>query len=274
MNKVFEKYKDKHISKRAFLIANGPSLNHIDLNLIKDEVSFAMNRVSMKYSETIWRPTYYIFSSTNVRTDKPWHKEWRRSVCESIEVPTTTCFVAEQFKKYIDPKSKYKDVNWFGSMTEKKPNLKGDIDKSCFSTDVVKRIDKTGTTMNLALQLCYHMGFQEIIFVGADLGWSKDSGTKNDPNHFDKNYVAEILRPEKTNNQMRNVHSLAAKRFKERKNYDVKFYNASYKTVLDVYPIIDFEDYILRGKVTERVSDLENAKRYWKSKPQYGYSWE
>ena len=54
------------------------------------------------------------------------------------------------------------------------------------------RIDKSGTTMNLALQLSYHMGFTEIIVVGADLGWSGDRGSKNDPNHFDKSYRADI----------------------------------------------------------------------------------
>ena len=35
--------------------------------------------------------------------------------------------------------------------------------------------------MNLALQLAYHMGFKEIIFVGTDLGWTKDVGTRMIP---------------------------------------------------------------------------------------------
>ena len=269
MNKVFKKYRNIHQGKRVFLIANGPSLNETDLNLIKDEISFGMNRISLKYPETEWRPTYYLFSSTNVRSSKPWHKEWRKSVKESVEEKDITCFISDQFKGDIDPFGIYTDIKWFNQMSENKPDIKGNINSNCFSKDVVERIDKTGTTMNLALQLCYHMGFSEIVFVGADLGWTKDSGTKNDPNHFAKEYTAEIGKPEKANNQMRNVHSLSLQRFLERGAPDVKFYNASSSTVLDVYPIIDFNSYVRDNKIVERMEDLQKAKAFWNGPPQY-----
>tara|TARA_Y100001937_G_C7107796_1_gene325931 strand:+ start:918 stop:1736 length:819 start_codon:yes stop_codon:yes gene_type:complete len=270
MNNVFEKYKDAHKGKRVFLVANGPSLNDTNLDLLKDEITFAMNRISLKYEETSWRPTYYLFSSTNVMPSKPWHQAWRSSVRKAMSVDETTCFVANQFKGCIDPSNEFEKTNWFYSMTEVKPDLDGNIHPSCFSTDVVERIDKTGTTMNLALQLCYYMGFSEIILVGADLGWTHDTGTKNDPNHFVKDYVAEIVRPEKTNNQMRNVHSLAAAYF-ERDKPETVFYNASSKTVLDVYPIIDFESYVSEGVVKVLEEKREEAKKFWTREPQYGY---
>ena len=65
MNTVFEKYKNIHEGKRVFLIANGPSLAYTNLDLIKDELSIAMNKVSLIYPKNeLWRPTYYMFSST------------------------------------------------------------------------------------------------------------------------------------------------------------------------------------------------------------------
>ena len=267
MNKVFEKYKDMHREKRVFLIANGPSLANTNLDLIKDEYTIAMNRISLIYPKTKWRPTYYLFSSTNVKPEKPWADKWLNSVWEAIDEKSTTSFVASQFKPYIDPYGNY-NVNWFGSMSENKPDVLGNISESCFSQDVVNRIDKTGTTMNLALQLCLHMGFTEIIFVGADLGWTKDLATNNDPNHFSKDYTADIPRPYKANNQMRNVHSLAIKKIHEI-NPNAKFYNASANTVLDVYPIIDFEKYILENKIVERQETLKKAKEFWDKKQQY-----
>lgn len=269
MNRVFEKYRDIHSGKRAFLIANGPSLNEINLDLIKDEISFGMNRISLKYEDTLWRPTYYLFSSTNVRASKPWHKEWRKSVTESIQEKSITCFISDQFKRDVDPFGIHTGVKWFNQMSENKPDMQGNITPECFSTNVVERIDKTGTTMNLALQLCYHMGFSEIVFLGADLGWTKDTGTQNDPNHFTKEYTAEITRPEKTNNQMRNIHSLSLKRFNERSDHKVNFYNASAQTVLDVYPIIDFNSYVRDNKIVERMEDLQKAKAFWNGPPQY-----
>ncbi len=263
MNKVFEKYKDKHKGQRVFIIGNGPSLSKTDLNLIKDEVSFAMNRISLIYDKNIdWRPTYYLFSSTNVRKNKPWHKKWRQSVIQAISDKRTTPFIASQFKDDIDPLNKFSNIEWFDSLSETKPDIYGNIRYECFSTDIVDRIDKTGTTMNLALQMAYHMGFSEIVFLGADLGWRHDRGSNSDPNHFCSDYTADIPKPEKANYQMRNIHSLAVKKFKEA-DKNVKFYNASINTVLDVYPIINFEEYINNGNIVVRLEDMIAAKQYW-----------
>ena len=68
---------------------------------------------------------------------------------------------------------------------------------------------------------------------------------------------------------MRNIHSLALKRFDEREKR-VKIYNASKKTVLDVYPIIDFESYIADGKIAYRDDDAQIAKKFWNKPPQFG----
>jgi SAM-dependent methyltransferase len=263
-NLVFKEYKDKHKNERVFLIGNGPSLAETDLNLLKNENTIAMNRISMMYDKNKdWRPTYYIYCSSNVN-DKSWGNEWLSSVQSAITELSTTSFVASIFKERIDPQNKLHNVKWFDSLSETKPNSKGDIVKESFSTNIVDRIDKSGTTMNLALQLAYHMGFKEIVFIGTDLGWTKDVGTKNDPNHFDKNYRANISNPYKANQQMRNVHKLALSIFNKNKPH-VKIYNASIKTVLDVYPIIQFDDYVKYKKIVNRDEDNKKASLFWKS---------
>ena len=137
MNKVFEAYKNKHTGQRVFLVANGPSLNQTNLDLIENEISFAMNRISLKYTETPWRPTYYLFSSTNVMVSKPWHQAWRESVREAVKEENTTSFVASKFRYDIDPLGEYRKIKWFDTMSEIKPDLTGDIDPSCFSKNVV-----------------------------------------------------------------------------------------------------------------------------------------
>jgi hypothetical protein len=269
-NEVFTRYKDVHCGDRVFLIANGPSLLQTDLSLLKNETTIAMNRISLIYEKhPEWRPTYYLFSSTNV-CNPVWGPAWIESVCESMSCEDTSCFVARTFKDWIDPWGDFPSVHWFDSMSEIKPNPDGSIAESCFSRDIVQRIDKSGTSMNLALQIAYHMGFKEIVIVGADLSWTGDRGSKNDPNHFDASYRADIP-PDKVykiNNQMRNVHSLALRNFTAR-DPDVKFYNASASTVLDVYPIIDFEKYVGSGEVVELDSKMEKAKEFWDKEPQF-----
>jgi len=57
-NKVFKDYKDIHKGKRVFLVANGPSLAETNLNLLENEISFAMNRIPLIYEKNHnWRPT-------------------------------------------------------------------------------------------------------------------------------------------------------------------------------------------------------------------------
>lgn len=261
-NAVFSPYKNKHKGERVFLIGNGPSLAETDLSLLEHENTIAMNRISLIYPKAgKWRPTYYLFSSTNVK-DKTWGEEWLSSVQTAILNPKTTSFIASEFQKYIDPNEKFTNVNWFSSLSETRPNDRGEVSPNSFSKDIVKRIDKSGTTMNLALQLAYHMGFSEIILVGADLGWTKDSGTRSDPNHFDKNYRANISNPYKANQQMRNVHKLALSIFKKDKP-EVKIYNASLRTVLDIYPIIDYDEYIRNNNIVRRTEIENRAKTFW-----------
>tara|TARA_R100000995_G_scaffold55826_3_gene27512 strand:+ start:2359 stop:3183 length:825 start_codon:yes stop_codon:yes gene_type:complete len=269
-NTVFEQFKDRHTAQRVFIIANGPSLAETNLDLLKNETTIAMNRISLIYDKNPkWKPTYYLFSSTNVR-NPVWGSAWTESVRRSASDPKTTSFIARIFKPTIDPKNKYPQIKWFDSMSENKPDTSGNILESCFSTNVVDRIDKSATTISLALQLSYYMGFNEIIFVGADLGWTADRGSTSDPNHFDKSYRADI--PEnkvyKANNQMRNIHSLAYKKFLE-KDKSVKFFNASKKTKLDVYPIINFEEYVLNNKLVYEEERMVEAKGFWDKPHQF-----
>lgn len=269
-NLVFERYRDIHKGERVFLIANGPSLSRTNLNLLKNETTIAMNRVSLIYDQNPeWKPTYYLFSSTNVK-HPVWGSSWGESIERSVSEKRTTSFIARIFKDWIDPWDEYSHVNWFDSMSEKKPNVDGTISETCFSTDIVERIDKSGTSMNLALQLSYHMGFAEIIIVGADLSFTADRGSTNDPNHFDPSYRADIA-PEKVykiNNQMRNVHSLAKKKLLE-KDPSIKMFNASLETVLDVYPVIDYEKFVNENKTVRLEEKLNFAKKYWDKTPQF-----
>ena len=53
-NDDLKKYKNVHKGKRVFLIGNGPSLAKTNLDLIKDEYSIAMCRISLIYPKTTW----------------------------------------------------------------------------------------------------------------------------------------------------------------------------------------------------------------------------
>lgn len=264
-NLVFKDYKDKHKNERVFILGNGPSLNETDLNLLEKENTIAMNRISMIYDKyKYWRPTYYFFCSTEIK-HKKYGAVWLSSVLSSIFEPSTTSFIASMFKENIDPNNNLKNIKWFHVLSETKPDDTGEIKEDSFSTNILDRIDKSGSTINCALQLAYYMGFSEIVLLGVDGGITGKVEATNDPNHFyNNNYEVVTSNQYRANQKLRNVHKLALSVFNKNKP-NVKIYNASVRTVLDTYPIIKFYDYINNHKIVERPEDLEKAKLFWKN---------
>ena len=259
-NENLKKYKNIHNGKRVFLIGNGPSLSKTNLDLIKDEYSIAMCRISLIYDKTEWRPKYYIFASSNCQ-DSRWGKEWTDSVMTSAKEEKTMSFIWEKYHEHFDSRNKLKNVEWIKSITEKKPNMNGDYDLSWWPDNIEDRMDKSGTTMNLAIQLANYMGFSEIIFLGIDLGFSVQKNLNDDPNHFLGSYNADIpeFKVNKINNQMANVHRLARMKIPQ----EVKMYNASISTKVDIYPKICYETLMKENiKLTMKNINLENVVNY------------
>ncbi len=64
------KWKDKYRGKRAFLIGNGPSLNHLDLSLLGTEITFGVNAIYLNAEKMGFLPTHYIVEDTFVAEDR------------------------------------------------------------------------------------------------------------------------------------------------------------------------------------------------------------
>ena len=64
-----QKLKNKYEGKRCFIIGNGPSLNKIDLNFLKEEFSFGVNGIFYKTEESGFKPTFYVVEDTHVMRD-------------------------------------------------------------------------------------------------------------------------------------------------------------------------------------------------------------
>lgn len=231
--KEMESFKGLHKGERCFILGNGPSLNQTNLDLIKNEYSIAMNRISMLYSRTSWRPTYYVYMSDNVLNPE-WGKQWTKSVNEAVRERGTTSFI---WKHYIDSIERQ---NLSNRVVEVQSITEGEIgDLNTFSTNASQWISKSSTTMNAALQLAYYMGFSQIFLIGIDLNWTTTDSKKGDPNHFDTSYSARIADGEAERKRMRDAHKFAYGFFKESGNRQI--YNASVSTLVDVYPLVDFK---------------------------------
>jgi len=265
LNRELARFKDKHKGKRMFIIGNGPSLNQTDLGLLCDDISFGMNRISLIYPTTTWRPTYYIYCSTNVMS-KFWGKAWIKDVCEASQEKQTTCFIWRRFQSVLQYYGRLSnDVVWLDSMTEN-----GVGSGKTFSVDIVQSIDKSGSTMIVPFQIAAYMGISQIFILGSDLGWKKAVKQKVDPNHFDSTYIAGINNGAWWDAHMRKTHLDA---YESMKKLEIEVYNASISTLLDVYPLVDYEevarnpDWQGNGRDSESKNIQEKRKRiadYWK----------
>jgi len=171
-------YKDKHKGERCFIIGNGPSLKQTDLALLRDEHTFGMNRFYMLFDELGFNTTYYV--SINSLVIEQCAQDIRR-----LPVPK---FISWRSRKLIQPL----DDMVFLHTTYTGPK---------FAYDARKRLWEGATVTYVALQLAFHMGFQQAILIGVDHNFTT-KGKPNttvvsqgdDPNHFSPGYFGKGFR--------------------------------------------------------------------------------
>jgi hypothetical protein len=174
--------KDIHKGRRAFIIGNGPSLNQTDLSKLKNEFTFGMNRIYLIFPELGFHTTYYC--ATNNLVIEQFHKD-----ILALPMPK---FLAWRSYYHFSSKLQLSDIPTFIYTSYTGP---------CFSTDVRGRVWEGATVTNFALQLAFHMGFEQIILIGVDHNFtSKGEANKtvisqgDDPNHVSPNYFGKGIK--------------------------------------------------------------------------------
>ena len=158
--KGLRKYKNTKKGKRCFIVGNGPSLTIKDLERIKDEDSFAVNRIYKIFNQTQWRPTFYCSQDTGILEE----------IQEDLNIILNNC-KGIFLNSYII-KQKYKivtgeNINYFCLNTRQ---FYPDMPK--FSKDVSKCIYEGYTVAYACIQLAVYMGYSQIYIIGTDHNYS------------------------------------------------------------------------------------------------------
>lgn len=181
------KLKDKHKGERCFIIGNGPSLTVEDLELLKNEVTFATNRIFKLFPKTSWRPTYYF--CTDYLMYGLDHKEINSIDAELRFVPIERSLAAGKI---------YDEITYYNRVVNCVAVENGEIvriKKYDFSEEIEDKVLGGQTVLFDVLQFAVYMGFQEIYLLGLDHSYRKEvleDGTilehdiKED--HFSKEY--------------------------------------------------------------------------------------
>lgn len=217
------------------MIGNGPSLKVKDLEVLKDEVTIASNKVYLAFDQTNWRPTFL-------------------TVVDSVLWPKIKEACLEHYDKIHLSQAlvEVSDINNRKLFFWKA--LRGAIAdpevENIFSEDLSFGIHGGFTVTFENLQLAYHLGLNPIYIIGCDHYYAGESGEAEERvvesravNHFHPDYrkPGEMVNSapiEKMNRAYRHARVFADRN-------DLEIYNATRGGYLEAFERCDFDSIFL-----------------------------
>jgi hypothetical protein len=136
--------KNKYVGKKCVIVCNGPSLRHSNLSLLSSTFTIGMNKINLLFEHDAFRP------SCIVTIDK-------LAVSQNIDFlrnTTIPLFLSHQVIDVIPPK---KGNTYLHLVRTKK-----------FARDLSMSFYAGTTATFMALQLAFHLGFDEVALIGCD----------------------------------------------------------------------------------------------------------
>jgi len=156
-------WRGKHRGQRAFIIGNGPSLSPADLDRLKNEVTFASNKIFLAFRETDWRPTYYSVSDVLVAENNG----------QTIDRLQLTKVFGSSVRPVLQRHGSNRragartdcdrPITWLRELPTRRPR---------FSTNCAAGVHGGFSVVYHQLQLAFHLGIREVYLLGMDFSFS------------------------------------------------------------------------------------------------------
>lgn len=170
---ALRKWRGRYPREKAVILCNGPSLNNVPFDDLKDVFTFGLNKIHLMFDRTDFRPSCIV--AVNPRVIEQTAGEY-----ETVDIPL---FLDSYATRHL---RRRKDVAFLHST-----NQRG------FASDCSISIDQGFTVTYVALQLAAHFGFRDVALVGCDHYFSTKgpanqavTAGNEDPNHFDPRYFS------------------------------------------------------------------------------------
>jgi|TARA_R110000765_G_scaffold99991_2_gene187572 hypothetical protein len=172
LNNRFASFHNYHRNQAAIIVANGPSLNKTDLNLIRSYPTIGLNKIFLGFNDLGFYPRYY--AAVNDLVIEQSEAEIKRLNCVK--------FISKRNSKVIPEDALTYHINTC-------------FPPAKFCKDIQDGVNEGGTVTYVALQIAYYLGFKTVIIVGMDHNFAF-TGNPNethtikeaDPNHFSSAY--------------------------------------------------------------------------------------
>ena len=168
--------------QRAFIVGNGPSLRSMDLSLLRNDFTFGLNRIYLAFPSLGFETTCLV--AVNDLVVEQCIREM-----QALAIPR---FFSWRSRRFVPVGTHGSQLPTFLYTTYESPG---------FAMDARGRLWEGATVTYVALQLAFHMGFQQVILIGVDHHFTTQ-GTANmtivsdgdDPNHFSPGYFGKGFR--------------------------------------------------------------------------------
>ncbi|MEM7708754.1 MAG: 6-hydroxymethylpterin diphosphokinase MptE-like protein [Pseudomonadota bacterium] len=165
-------FKDRHAGQRCILVCNGPSLNGMELSVLRHEVVIGLNKIHLGMDRFRFYPRYLVAVNDRVVAQSR----------EALQKLNCVKFISRRNSPTISEDGL---THFIETATPKKR----------FCTDIREGVHEGWTVTYAALQIAYHMGFQEVFIIGMDHRYVYRGAPNEarvlkgtDPNHFDPQY--------------------------------------------------------------------------------------
>jgi hypothetical protein len=158
----------RHAGERCVLVANGPSLNRMDLSGLRRELTIGLNKIFLGLDRFGFYPRYYV------------------AVNETVLRQSADRIRALNCVKFLAARAAEDGLTYLVRST-------GDVPR--FSRDLDQGLHEGWTVTYAALQVAWHLGFSEVVLIGLDHRYAFEGQPNEsrvlagpDSNHFDPGY--------------------------------------------------------------------------------------
>jgi len=223
------KLRDKYKGQKAVIICNGPSLLKSDLSSLTSNgiFTFGLNKINLLFDKSDFRPSCIAAVNSLVI-------EQNRAFYNTTDIPL---FLDSCALKFVKPKENIAFLHKFGSR------------EVSFARDCSISISQGATVTFVALQLAFHLGFQEVALIGCDHNFSTKGpahataiSEEKDVNHFDPNYFAGGVKWHLPDLPMSEAFYSVA--YEVYSAFGRKLVNATEGGSLDLFPRVDLKQFV------------------------------
>lgn len=171
MNRL-EMLRDRHRGERVVVVANGPSLNRMDLSLLAQETVIGLNKIFLGLDRFGFYPRYHVTVNRKVLEQS------------ATEIRALNCvkFISDRAGDLVPEDGLTYRINTTAAPAR-------------FCHDISRGVHEGWTVTYAALQIAWYLGFSKVVLVGLDHRFSFSGGPNElkrldgpDPNHFSPEY--------------------------------------------------------------------------------------